>query len=413
MPRLFVDLTPLRRNRQFSLLFYGQLVSMAGSNLTMVAVPLQVYLESHSSLWVGLASLIQLPFLIAGSLWGGVMGDRLNRRTLLVVDSLILAVLSGGLALNAQSHHSHFPVLISLAALAAGFAGFSGPIRTAVIPELVPESQLVAAYSLNQVIVNLASVAGPGAAGLLIASVGLSACYWIDAATFLCLTIFTALMASMPASGEHTGTRMLRAMGDGWRYVRSHATAQAVYLVDLNAMVFGLPRALFPAVALTLYHGGPRTVGLLYAAPGAGAVVMAVLTGWLENIRRRGRLVVLVVMIWGGAIAIFGLVHIVWVGLVCLAIAGATDVISTILRNTILQTAITDEYRSRISSIQMAVVTGGPRLGDFESGLVAGLTSTEFSIVSGGIACIVGAVALIRWRPTFWSDTVLKPSARE
>ncbi|MGA2968296.1 MAG: MFS transporter [Acidimicrobiales bacterium] len=406
MPRLFVDLTPLRRNRQFSLLFYGQLVSMAGSNLTMVAVPLQVYLESHSSLWVGLASLIQLPFLIAGSLWGGVMGDRLNRRTLLVVDSLILAVLSGGLAFNAQLHHSHFAILISLAAIAAGFAGFSGPIRTAVIPKLVPESQLVAAYSLNQVIVNLASVAGPGAAGLLIASVGLSACYWIDAVTFLCLTIFTALMASMPASGEHTGTRMLRAMGDGWRYVASHATAQAVYLVDLNAMVFGLPRALFPAVALTLYHGGPRTVGLLYAAPGAGAVVMAVLTGWLENIRRRGRLVVLVVITWGGAITVFGLVHIVWVGLACLAIAGATDVISTILRNTILQTAITDEYRSRISSIQMAVVTGGPRLGDFESGLVAGLTTTEFSIVSGGIACIVGAAALIRWRPTFWNDAV-------
>jgi MFS family permease len=404
--RLFVDLSPLRRNREFSLLFYGQLISMAGSNVTMVAVPYQVYLETHSSLWVGLASLIQLPFLIAGSLWGGVLGDRLNRRTLLVSNSLILAILSAGLAFNAQLTHTHFVILISLAALAAGFSGFSAPIRTAVIPKLVPPNQLVAAYSLNQVIVNLASVAGPGAAGLLIASVGLSACYWIDAATFVFLMFFSALMNSMPASGEHTGTRMLRAMGDGWRYVRSHATAQAVYLVDLNAMVFGLPRALFPAVALTLYHGGPRTLGLLYAAPGAGALVMAVLTGWLERIRRQGRLVVLVVATWGGAIALFGLVHVVWIGLACLAFAGATDVISTILRNTILQNAITDEYRSRISSIQMAVVTGGPRLGDFESGLVAGLTTTEFSIVSGGVACIVGALALIRWRPTFWHDAV-------
>jgi MFS family permease len=404
--RLFVDLSPLRRNREFSLLFYGQLISMAGSNVTMVAVPYQVYLETHSSLWVGLASLIQLPFLIAGSLWGGVLGDRLNRRTLLVSNSLILAILSAGLAFNAQLTHTHFVILISLAALAAGFSGFSAPIRTAVIPKLVPPNQLVAAYSLNQVIVNLASVAGPGAAGLLIASVGLSACYWFDAATFVFLMFFSALMNSMPASGEHTGTRMLRAMGDGWRYVRSHATAQAVYLVDLNAMVFGLPRALFPAVALTLYHGGPRTLGLLYAAPGAGALVMAVLTGWLERIRRQGRLVVLVVATWGGAIALFGLVHVVWIGLACLAFAGATDVISTILRNTILQNAITDEYRSRISSIQMAVVTGGPRLGDFESGLVAGLTTTEFSIVSGGVACIVGALALIRWRPTFWHDAV-------
>jgi hypothetical protein len=240
----------------------------------------------------------------------------------------------------------------------------------------------------------------------LIASVGLSACYWVDASTFVVLMFFTALMKSMPASGEHTGTRMLRAIGDGWRYVRRHATAQAVYLVDLNAMVFGLPRALFPAVALTLYHGGPRTLGLLYAAPGAGALLMAVLTGWLESIRRQGRLVVLVVITWGGAITIFGLVHVVWIGLFCLAIAGATDVISTILRSTILQNSITDEFRSRISSVQMAVVTGGPRLGDFESGLVAGLTTTEFSIVSGGIACIVGSLALIRWRPTFWNDAV-------
>jgi MFS family permease len=405
MSRLFVDLRPLRSNRQFSLLFYGQLVSMAGSNLTMVAVPLQVYLETHSSLWVGLASLIQLPFLIVGALWGGVLGDRLNRRSLLVSNSLILAVLSGGLAINAQLHQTHFVVLICLAALAAGFGGFSAPIRTAAIPQLVPANQLVAAYSLNQVIVNLASVAGPGAAGLLIASVGLSACYWVDAATFVMLAFFTFLMAPMPASGQHAGTRMLRAMGDGWRYVRSHATAQAVYIVDLNAMVFGLPRALFPAVALTLYHGGPRTVGLLYAAPGAGALLMAVLTGWLERIRRQGRLVVLVVATWGAVIAIFGLVHVLWVGLLCLGIAGATDVISTILRNTILQNAITDEFRSRISSIQMAVVTGGPRLGDFESGLVAGLTTTEFSIVSGGVACIVGALTLIRWRPTFWHDT--------
>jgi MFS transporter, ENTS family, enterobactin (siderophore) exporter len=269
--RLFVDVSPLRANRQFSLLFYGQLVSMAGSNLTMVAVPLQVYLETHSSLWVGLASLIQLPFLIVGALWGGVLGDRLNRRSLLVSNSLILAVLSAGLALNAQLHHTHFVFLIILAALAAGFGGFSGPIRTAAIPQLVPPNKLVAAYSLNQVIVNLASVAGPGAAGLLIASVGLSACYWVDATDLRGPRDSSPfLMAPMPASGHHAGTRMLRAMGDGWRYVRSHATAQAVYLVDLNAMVFGLPRALFPAVALTLYHGGPRTARSALRRPGRG-----------------------------------------------------------------------------------------------------------------------------------------------
>jgi predicted MFS family arabinose efflux permease len=272
---------------------------------------------------------------------------------------------------------------------------------------LVRPDELVAAYSLNQVAYNSAMVIGPALAGVLIASVGLFSCYAIDATTFAVLIVLTSSMAPMRASGEHTNTAILRAIGDGLRYVRGHAIAQAVYLVDLNAMVFGLPRALFPAVALTLYHGGPRTLGLLYAAPGAGALLMAVMTGWITHVRRQGRLVALVVVAWGAVMALFGLVHVVWIGLVCLAIAGAMDVISTVLRNTIIQLAISDEFRSRISSIYMAVVTGGPRLGDLESGVVANFTSTEFSIVSGGVACIVGVVALMRWRPTFWSREAL------
>jgi predicted MFS family arabinose efflux permease len=145
-------------------------------------------------------------------------------------------------------------------------------------------------------------------------------------------------------------------------------------------------------------------LGLLYAAPGAGALLMAIFTGWMDQVRRRGRLVVLVVLTWGVVMALFGLVHAVWVGLICLGVAGAMDVISTVLRNTILQTSISDEYRSRLSAIQMAVVTGGPRLGDLESGVVANFTSTEFSIVSGGVMCVVGVLALIRWRPTFWRE---------
>jgi predicted MFS family arabinose efflux permease len=200
---------------------------------------------------------------------------------------------------------------------------------------------------------------------------------------------------------------MLRAIGEGFRYVRQHAVVQAVYLVDLNAMVFGLPRALFPAVTRHIYHAGPEVLGLLYAAPGAGAFVMAIVTGWLDQVRRRGRLVVLVVLTWGVVMALFGLVPVLWVGLACLAVAGAMDVISTVLRNTILQTSITDDFRSRISSIQMAVVTGGPRLGDLESGTVANFTSTEFSIVSGGVMCVIGVLALIRWRPTFWRERAL------
>jgi MFS family permease len=403
MPRFLVDVAPLRRNHDFRLLYSGQLISLLGSNLTVVAVPFQVYSDTHSSLWVGLASLIQLPFLIGGSLWGGAMGDRMDKRSLMLISSMILGLISAGLAINARVD-GRLAYLLALAALAAGFAGFSSPLRTAAIPTLVKPNELMSAYSLNQVSVNGAAVIGPALAGVLIASIGLFSCYVFDAASFVILTILTSFISPLPSSGEHTGIRMLRAIGDGFRYVRSHAVAQAVYLVDLNAMVFGLPRALFPAVALTLYHGGPRTLGLLYAAPGAGAVIMAVMTGWITRVHRRGRLVAIVVIAWGAAMTLFGTVHVIWIGLGCLAVAGAMDVISDVLRNTILQTAITNEFRSRISSIQMAVVTGGPRLGDVESGVVANFTSTEFSIVSGGVACIVGVFLLIRWRPTFWTS---------
>ena len=405
MPRLVVDSRPLRESRNFRLLYLGQLVSLLGSNLTFVAVPYQVYQETHSSLWVGLASFFQLPFLIAGSLWGGAMGDRVDKRKLLVLGSLIAALMSTGLALNAQLHHNVLIALLALAAISAGVAGFTAPIRMAAIPTLVAPDQLIAAYSLNQILTNVGTVLGAALAGVLLAAVGLSSCYLIDAVTFVVLGGFTSLMSSMPPTGEHVGVAILRAIGDGFRYVRSNMVAQAVYIADLNAMVFGLPRALYPAMAATVYHGGPRTLGLLFAASGVGAVIMAIFTGWVDRVRRQGRLIAIVIMAWGAAMALFGTVHVLWFGLGCLAFAGATDVISTILRNTVLQNAISDEFRGRISSVQMAVVTGGPRLGDLESGVVANFTSVEFSIVSGGVACIVGVLALLRWRPGFWSDS--------
>jgi ENTS family enterobactin (siderophore) exporter len=407
VPRLLVDVTPLRTSRNFRFLFLGQFVSLLGSNLTIVAVAYQVYERTGSSLWVGLVSFIQLPLLIIGSLWGGALGDRFDRRTLLIIVSFVLGLLSCTLGVNALFHHSPFAVLVIVPALAAGFSGLSGPLRTAAIPAMVAPDELVAAYSLNQIIVNTGTFVGPAVAGVLLATVGLSWCYFTDGITFFALVLATFFMTSLKPVGQHADVKLLRAIGDGFKYVRSHAIVQAVYLVDLNAMVFGLPRALFPAVTKHIYHAGPEVLGLLYAAPGAGALLMAIFTGWMDQVRRRGRLVVLVVITWGVVMALFGLVPVMWVGLVCLAVAGAMDVISTVLRNTLLQTSITDDFRSRVSAIQMAVVTGGPRLGDLESGAVASLTSTEFSIVSGGIMCVLGVLALVRWRPTFWRQQSL------
>jgi len=401
MAKLFIDIRPLRVNKDFRLLFVGQFVSLLGSNITTVAVPYQVYEKTHSSLWVGLSSLIVLPFFIAGALSGGALGDRFDRRKLLILFTLLCVVTSTFLAVNAVITHSPLGVLLVLAAVAGGTYGVVGPLRSAAIPQLVAPEDLVPAYSLMQLLMNTATVLGMSLAGLLLSVVGVSWCYGLDAISFAALTLSVVGMRPLPALGG-SSAKLFRAIREGFGYVRRHAVAQAVYLVDLNAMVFGLPRALFPAVALTIYHGGPRTLGLLYAAPGAGAMVMALFTGWLNHVHRQGRLVALVVMGWGVAMAVFGLVHVAIVGLLCLAVAGCMDVISTVLRNTILQTAIVDEYRSRISSIQMAVVQGGPRLGDLESGVVATLTSVETSIVSGGIACVLGVAALLGWRPSFW-----------
>lgn len=402
MAGFLLNLGPLRRNRNFRLIAIGQLISVLGSNVTLVAIPFQVYRDTHDSLMVGLTSLLQLPFLIGGSLIGGAMGDRLDKRRLLLLSTAASAVVDLGLALNAAGHNRHVVIVMILAALLAGVMGFSGPLRTAALPVLLGDDDLVAGYSIMQVIFNTAVVVGPSLAGLILSFSSLSACYGIDALSFAALVVTTFSIDPLPPSGDAPSASLVAAIGEGFRYVRSHVIVQSVYLADLNAMVFGLPRALFPAMALTVYHGGPQTLGLLYTAPGIGAVIMALLTGWVEHVRRRGRLIVGAIVLWGLAMTCFGLVHVLWFGILALAVAGATDVISTVLRNTMLQLAISDEFRSRISSIQMAVVTGGPRLGDAESGVVASFSSTEFSIVSGGIACVVGVVLLAWRRPAFW-----------
>jgi len=261
----------------------------------------------------------------------------------------------------------------------------------------------VAAYSFNQIVIQVATIVGPALAGVLIASVGLSWTYGLDAASFVVL-LGTALLLR-PIPPEHGGQRAgVRSILEGMAFLKGRQVLQGVYLVDLNAMIFGMPRALFPALAAGLFHVGPGGLGLLYAAPGVGALLGASTTGWAEDIERRGRAVVVAVIVWGAAVAVMGMVPWLWVALVLLAIAGWADVISAVLRNTILQSSIPDAMRSRLSSFQMAVVQGGPRLGDAEAGGVAALSSTEFSVVSGGVACVVGAILVARLLPGFWSE---------
>ncbi|HEV3211776.1 MAG TPA: MFS transporter [Acidimicrobiales bacterium] len=402
MPRLLVDVSPLRASRDFRLLFSGQLVSMMGNQITIVAVAIQVWDLTHSTLQVGAISLVSLPFLVIGSLYGGTVGDVVDKRRLLAFSALGLSALTGAIAVNAAVAHPSLVALYALTALAAGLTGFSNPSRNAAVPRLVAGDKLLAAYSLNQTTIQLATVVGPALGGV-IAAFSLPAAYVTDAVSFFAIFAATLAMSPLPPL-THARRPGLGAIREGFSYLRGRQVLQGVYLLDLNAMILGMPSALFPAFAAQRFHAGSVVVGLLYAAPGVGGFLGAFTTGWVGGVRRRGRAVVVAVVVWGLAIAAFGISSILWVALVLLAIAGWADVISAILRNTILQQSIGEEFRTRLSSIQMAVVTGGPRLGNFEAGAVAALTTPAISAVSGGLGCAVGAL-LLAWRlPRFTAE---------
>jgi MFS family permease len=398
--RILVDTSPLRESRDFRLLFTGQLVSVLGTQLTVVAIPYQVYGMTHSSLQVGAVSLAQLFPFIAGALMAGPIGDAVDRRPIMVWTSAAMALTSTGLAINAAVAHPSLIVIYLVSAVAAGLMGFSSTARMASVPGLVERRRLPAAFALNQILIQVGVIVGPALSGVLL-GIGLPLVFGLDAGTFVVACVCTALMAPIPPTHDGRGRSVWQSTKEGLRYLRSRQALQGVYLIDINAMVFGMPRALFPAMAGSVFGGGTITLGFLYAAPGVGALVGAVTTGWLEHVRRQGWAVIVAVAVWGGAITVFGLVDTLWIALVMLAVAGWADVISAVLRNTMLQTSIPERFRSRMSSIQMAVVQGGPRLGDMESGLVATVTTIEFAVVSGGLACIVGAALIGTLMPGF------------
>jgi len=398
--RILVDSTPLRESRDFRLLFIGQLVSMLGTQLTVVAIPYQTYSMTHSSLQVGAISLAQLLPFLAGALAAGPYGDALDKRPMMIWTGIVLALTSGALAVNAAVPHPSLVALYVVSALAAGFYGFSSTARMAAVPGMVEKRHLSAALAMMQIEFQLGTIIGPALSGILLA-IGLPLVYALDGVSFVVAVTTAVLLRPIPPAHDAGGLSVWQSTKEGLRYLRTKQALQGVYVIDINAMVFGMPRALFPAMAETVFHGGTITLGFLYAAPGVGAFIGALTTGWVANLRRQGWTVIIAVLIWGVAITVFGFVDALWAALVLLAIAGWADVISAVVRNTILQTSIPERFRSRMSSIQMAVVQGGPRLGDLESGAVATATSVEFAVVSGGLACIAGAAIIGVLMPAF------------
>ena len=347
--RLFIDLTPLRRSRDFRRLVSGELVSVLGNQLTTVAVPYQVYQLTRSSLVVGLVSITQLVPLIAGSLLGGSVVDAMDRRRVLMLAQVLMAACSAGLAVNADLGPALWPLFV-LPALAAGFSGLDSAGRNAMVPNMVRRSEVSTANAMFQVLFQLGLVAGPALAGLLLAGAGVRFVYWLDVASFGVALLAVFLISPQPAEAGHRPG--LRSILEGLRFVRSRQAIQGAYLIDINAMVFGMPRALFPALATTLFGGGATTLGFLYAAPGAGALAGALTTGWVGRIQRQGLAVIVAVIAWGAAITCFGLVSWLPAALVLLAAAGCADVISAVFRSTIIQLAVPDALRGRLASLQ-------------------------------------------------------------
>jgi MFS family permease len=400
---LFADVSPLRHSRDFRRLWSGQTISAMGSQLTLVALAYQTFHLTHSTFMVGLLGFVGLIPLLAGALWGGTLADAWDRRRVLTLTQTAMAVAVGGLAVNASLDHPRIWVLFVCAAASAGFQGIDWPARRAALPVLVDPDDVTAAVTLQTTTMALSMVVGPALGGVLIARLGLTPVYLIDVASFaVSLTVVRLLPRLVPTGG---GTPMgLRSMAEGFRHLKSERLLSATYWIDLNAMIFGMPRAVFPALAVHLYGGGAGVVGLLYAAPGAGALVGSLFTGWTARIRHQGRAIAACVVVWGGTIAVVGLVPVLWVGLALLAVAGGADVISAVFRQNVQQRAVPDHLQGRLSGTFFAVVAGGPRLGDLETGVAAAIGGPEFAVWSGGLACVIG-VGVLLWRvPELWAD---------
>ena len=396
--KVFVDVTPLRRSAGFRRLYGGLALAWFGRQLTVVAVPYQVYQLTGSTFLVGALGIAQLVPLLATSVVGGAIVDSIDRRRLLVVAQLGLMATAIGLAINASLSDPAVWAIFVLSGLNAGISAIDNPARSASVPALVGRDLLPAALALTQTLGNIAKTVGPAVGGLLIARTNLTLTFAIEAAAFALGTVFMFRIGSLEPEGG--GQRFgLESIKEGYRFLRERRVLQANFAIDLNAMVFGMPQALFPAIGETVLGGDASTVGLLYAAPGAGALLAAITSGWVGRIQRQGRAVVIAVVAWGAAIAGFGLARSVVVAVVLLGIAGAADVVSAVFRNTILQLAVPDRLRGRLSSIHIAVVSGGPRVGDFEAGVVASATTPQISVVSGGLACILGAILIARKMP--------------
>jgi MFS family permease len=400
--RLLADTTPLRESVAFRRLWAGTTVSSVGGALTSFAVILQVYELTHSPFAVGLLGVAQMVPTLAVGLLGGSVADAVDRRKLVLVTTSCLAAVSAALAAQAFAGLHLLWLLYALVAVQASLVAVDRPARSTFIPSLLPASQLAAGLALDRLSFQIVLTAGPALAGLIAAAphLGLQMCYLIDAVSFAAALYG---VARLPAMRPHGGgiRPSPRTVAEGISFIRRSKVLAGAFLTDLNATVFGLPLALFPAINAERFGGDPRTLGLFATAVGAGGLVSAAFSGPVGHVSRQGRAMLCTVAVWGAAFAGFAVASSLWLTLTMLAVAGAADTFTVVFRGAIVNTITPDQLRGRVLAADYVVGAGGPQLGNLEAGALGSLTSPTISALTGGLLTVAGTVVIGLALPAF------------
>jgi MFS family permease len=395
---MLLDVSPLRRNRDYRFLFIGQFVSALGSFVTYVALPVQIYQLTKSSAVVGLLGVVQLAPLALTALWGGAVADAFDRRRLLIWCELLLMVCALALLANSLRPQASVIVLFAVAAIMSAVSGFHSPALESLTPRLVAPAELQAVSALTTLRGTTAMIGGPALAGLCIAAFGIAATFALDAASYaISLCALTMIRGIPPSEGAPAvGFSSIR---EGLAYAASRPELIGTYVVDLIAMCFAMPLAVFPALAA---HWGGAAVGYLYSAMSIGAFLVTLLSGWTRRVQRHGAAVILAAAAWGAAIVALGFAPSLWLAFLCLALAGAADAVSGLFRMTIWNETIPTELRGRMAAIEQLSYMTGPLLGNARAGFMAERFGIGRSIVWGGVVCVAGVAGTVPSLPAFW-----------
>jgi MFS family permease len=400
-----IDTTPLR-NPHYRRLFWGVAATMLGQQMTLVAVPYQVYALTGSSLLVGVTSIVALVPLIVFGLLGGAIADAMDRRKLMLLTSAGAAVTSALLAVQALlPGGGNLALLWVLTAFVSGFAAVNQPTRSAVIPAIVGPAGVPAANALAMTVRQTGVIVGPLLAGVLIGMGELFLAYAVDALGFLVAALLLRGLPSLPPGGVVGPLRLraaVRGVGEGFAFLRTQPVLLMTFVVDIIAMTFAWPNAVFPELSETRYAESLNSLGWLFAGVSIGALVSGLTSGWVSRVDRQGAVVCAAIAVWGVAIIGFGFAPTLWLAVLCLAVAGAGDMVSAVLRSSMLQLAAPDDMRGRMQGVFIVVVAGGPRLGDLRAGAIASAASVTVAMVSGGVVVVVAMAVVALLVPSFW-----------